>query len=120
MPSDSPTFPILSQDIMDTLRHEIGEETFYEALIAFIEEIDDSLNEIQQTSDMSQLVTHAHSLKSSARMFGAMALAETAFELEKAARAQDSEYCQTILPRLVTHCENTQTLLQDISQSSRV
>jgi HPt (histidine-containing phosphotransfer) domain-containing protein len=120
MPSDSPTFPLISQDIMDTLRDEIGEETFYEALVAFIEEINDSLNQIQQTHAMAQLVTHAHSLKSSARMFGAMALAETAFELEKAARAQNTEHCQSILPRLVSHCQNTQTLLTDISQASQV
>lgn len=116
MPSDTPTFPVLSQDIMNTLRDDIGEETFNEALDAFLEEMSDSIDAIQRITDMSQLVTHAHSLKSSARMFGAMALAETAFELEQSARQNNAQDSQQILPRLITKCQETRRILEQISQ----
>lgn len=107
MINETTPFPILSKDIMDSLFEEIGEETFYEALDAFIDEITEFSEQIQDQQSMANLKVQAHSLKSSARMFGTMALAETAFELEKASKNQDQNLVNQLIPKLLQECHLT-------------
>ncbi|AHF02334.1 hypothetical protein THIAE_07450 [Thiomicrospira aerophila AL3] len=109
----NPSFPILSKDIMDSLFEEIGDETFYEALDAFMAEIGEFSAQALHGLSLEDLRVQAHSLKSSARMFGTIALAESAFELEKASKSQNQALVNELLAQILVECQSTLETLKE-------
>jgi len=69
------------------LLEDLGELMLVEALSAYLDELDDMSEALAHRSDdLSYLAKQAHSLKSSSRMIGALALADSALQLETACK----------------------------------
>ncbi|GBU22495.1 hypothetical protein R80B4_02404 [Fibrobacteres bacterium R8-0-B4] len=60
-----------------------------------------ALSEYLESGDMQNFAILAHGMKSSLLTIGAMGLAETALELEKAGKAGDKERCAEIVPGFI-------------------
>lgn len=69
------------------LLEDLGESMLTEALSAYLDELNDMSEALNnRNDDLSYLAKQAHSLKSSSRMIGALALADGALQLETACK----------------------------------
>lgn len=84
------------------LRHVSGmEDMYWEAIRLFNEKLVSECEKMEgflQAKDMGNLAISVHSMKSSLAVIGAEALAKEAFELEKAAKDKDLQYCEQYFP----------------------
>lgn len=87
---DEPTplsadLPVLSQDALSLLEHQIGREALVAVLGQFVEELAQRRDKLA-SGDLAVIRRESHTLKSTAATFGALKLAEAAAETETAAR----------------------------------
>jgi PAS domain S-box-containing protein len=76
-----------------------------------------ALSEYLDAGDMPNFAILAHGMKSSLLTIGAMGLAETALELEKAGKAGDRGRCAEITPSFVEHLRDLHVKLSPICGS---
>jgi len=93
-----------------------GDEELLDELIElFPEESTKHLEEIRvaiEQGDASSLTRAAHTLKSSARLFGALSLADRALEMETLGQSSSIQEAQARLPDLTTETRRVNAALQ--------
>jgi HPt (histidine-containing phosphotransfer) domain-containing protein len=83
----SSPIPLRQTPQFQQLLEDLGETMLVEALSAYLEELDEMSDALSRhRDDLNYLAKQAHSLKTSSRMIGALALAETALQLETACK----------------------------------
>jgi PAS domain S-box-containing protein len=103
-PASRRAAPAVDQDTLGALRESLGgPEALADLLGTFLEEAPRSLASLDsalQIDDLGEVRRLAHSLKSNAATFGAMALSELARELEAAAKEEDGPLVAKLVPGL--------------------
>ncbi|MCR5289079.1 MAG: Hpt domain-containing protein [Treponema sp.] len=87
------------------VRNCAGLDTFKEALAEFYRRLDENYTKIQKTleqSDWKNFRIYVHSLKSSARLIGALGLSDLAMRLEHAADTEDVSVIHELTPELLS------------------
>jgi CheY-like chemotaxis protein len=85
---------IIDLTALGNLKEDVGAELLPEIIDTYLSELSDSVKTIAaaaERGDCERVAAEAHSLKSSSAYFGAMAMAELARQLERAAQEQDLE-----------------------------
>lgn len=85
------TQALIDQPTLDELTESIGQESVSFAIEAFLQELNDALPILTQAPELdpSGAQSQAHSLKSSSRLVGALALSERCRELENNLEAKN-------------------------------
>ncbi len=108
--------PLLSRRIIRQLEEDVGAELLPEILRTFLIETDRRMKRLVgrvDAGDARAVGDEAHTLKGSAGTFGALALCQTAFELEQAGRRGDLGRIGQLVPELNRLAGQTCNLLRD-------
>lgn len=104
--SSQSTTVTLDSSALDTLKEQIGDDPADLVLLieSFLEQgpkLCESLNQGLNNNDLSELYRAAHTMKTSARDFGANELADRSAELEIKAKAEDLTAATTLTPQII-------------------
>ena len=99
-----------SQAALDDLEAAIGKDGLGRVLSAFIGELKDNrpnFVDFGDSLDLDQLCRHAHTLKSTAGTFGAVALQDAARQMEEATRLEQVEKALELQPSVLALLDET-------------
>ncbi|WP_440906406.1 Hpt domain-containing protein (plasmid) [Catenovulum sp. SX2] len=96
-----------SEQIIQPLVEELGADVFAELIKVYLTECEQLIaqlnQQINQTKSIDEITRLAHSIKSSSKSYGAIAVAEISWQIEQDAKQNYQNNMQSLLHRL-EHC----------------